>query len=62
VAGDAGIQLNPDDESAWAEAMARVLTDSVLRDEMVGNGRLQATHFTWRKTAAMTLALYTAKE
>lgn len=61
IAGEAGILLDPDDQSAWAEAMARVLTDSALRAEMVGNGRLQATRFTWRKTAEMTLALYTAK-
>ena len=61
VAGEAGILLDPDDESAWAEAMARVLTDSAQRDEMVENGRLQATHFTWRKTAEMTLEIYTSK-
>ncbi len=58
VAGEAGMLLDPEDETAWAEAMARVLLDSELRDEMVRNGRLQAAKFTWQKTAEMTLALY----
>ncbi|MFO7680124.1 MAG: glycosyltransferase family 1 protein [Chloroflexota bacterium] len=59
VAGGAGILLNPDDESAWAEAMARVLTDSDLRQTMIVNGRSQAAAFTWEKTARATLSLYT---
>jgi glycosyltransferase involved in cell wall biosynthesis len=58
VAGEAGILLDPDDVTAWAEAMANVLTDADLRDEMVRNGRSQAAKFTWRKTAEMTLAIY----
>jgi len=59
VAGEAAILLNPDDESAWAEAMARVLTDSDLRQTMIVNGRSQAASFTWEKTARATLSLYT---
>jgi glycosyltransferase involved in cell wall biosynthesis len=59
VAGGAGILLNPDDESAWAEAMARVLTDSDLHQTMIVNGRSQAASFTWEKTARATLSLYT---
>ena len=58
VAGDAGVLLDPDDETAWADAMATVLTDTALREKMVANGRLQAAKFTWRKAAEMTLALY----
>lgn len=61
VAGEAGILLDPDDTTAWAEAMARVLLDAGLRDEMVKNGRLQAAKFTWRKTALMTLEIYRSK-
>jgi len=58
VVGEAGILLAPDDESAWAEAMHQVLTDSVLRERLVANGRSQAATFTWEKTARATLALY----
>lgn len=58
VAGEAGILLDPDDETAWAEVMTKVLLDSGLRDEMVRNGRLQASKFTWQKTAEMTLKMY----
>lgn len=61
VVGEAGILLPPDDETAWAEVMARVLLDAELREEMVENGRLQAATFTWQKTAEMTLELYKGK-
>jgi glycosyltransferase involved in cell wall biosynthesis len=58
VAGSAGMLLEPDDVESWAAAMARVLTDSALRERMVRDGRDQANQFTWRKTAAATLRLY----
>lgn len=58
VAGEAGILLDPDDVEQWAETMAQVLTDEELRARMVANGRIQASKFTWEKTAAATLALY----
>ena len=58
VAGDAGLLLDPDDAPAWAEALARVLTDSDLRERMVARGYAQAQTFTWRETAVKTLALY----
>jgi len=58
VAGEAGILLDPDDETAWSEVMTKVLLDSELRDEMMRNGRLQAAKFTWRKAAEKTLEIY----
>lgn len=58
IVGPAGVALDPDDDQAWAETLARVLTDADMRAEMVANGRLQAQKFTWEKTAAATLALY----
>jgi glycosyltransferase involved in cell wall biosynthesis len=61
VVGQAGILLEPDDVDAWSQAMERVLTDSELRADLVAKGRRQAQKFSWRKTAAATLALYEAK-
>ncbi len=58
VAGEAGIQLPPDDVEGWAAAIARVLTDSELRQRMTENGRFHARTFTWQKTALATLRLY----
>ncbi len=62
VAGEAGILLDPDDETAWADAMTTVLTDSAVREKMAANGRLQAAKFSWRKAAEMTLALYNKQQ
>lgn len=58
IVGPDGMQLDPDDAPAWADAMGRVLTDTTLRARLVANGRLQARRFTWEKTAAATLRLY----
>lgn len=58
VVGAAGILLPPDDEAAWAAALARALTDAPLRDALARAGRAQAARFSWEKTAAATLALY----
>jgi glycosyltransferase involved in cell wall biosynthesis len=58
IVGPAGLLLEPDDVSGWAEALARVLTDSVLRDTMVAQGKTQAATFSWPRTASQTLALY----
>lgn len=58
IVGPDGMQLDPDDPPAWADAMARVLTDSALRAQLTANGHLQARRFTWEKTAAATLRLY----
>ena len=58
VVVNAGLLLDPDDESAWIVAMGQILADSGLRAKMVEDGRIQARKFTWRRTAEKTLALY----
>jgi glycosyltransferase involved in cell wall biosynthesis len=58
VVGDAAISLDPDDTSAWVEAMERFLADDNLKATMQARGLQQAAHFTWRKTARETLAAY----
>ena len=58
VVGEAGILLPPDDPAAWAEALARVLTDETTRDALRRAGRKQAGRFTWRRTAEAMLAIY----
>jgi glycosyltransferase involved in cell wall biosynthesis len=58
VIGDAGQLVDPRDEVAWSEALLRVLSDSELAEQMRARGLVQASHFSWEKTAAETLALY----
>ncbi len=58
VVGTAGLLLESDDERGWAEALARVLTDSDLRANMAAQGKAQAATFSWPRTAGQMLALY----
>lgn len=58
IVDDAGILLDPEDATIWAEAIGHVLSDSDARQKMAGAGRLQAARFTWTKTAKQTLTLY----
>lgn len=58
VVGDAGLLLEPDDEAGWAIALERVLTDTATRATLSRAGRVQASQFTWERTAEATLALY----
>jgi glycosyltransferase involved in cell wall biosynthesis len=62
VVGEAGIQLAPEDARTWASAMARLLADGALREEMIQRGYVQAARFTWEATARATLRLYTGVE
>jgi glycosyltransferase involved in cell wall biosynthesis len=56
--GDAALQVPPTDSEALADAMARLLGDAGLRQEMVGRGLQRASLFTWQRTAAATLRVY----
>jgi glycosyltransferase involved in cell wall biosynthesis len=58
VAGDAALQVSPDDALSLAQALQRVLTDAALRQQMKAQGLQQATRFSWSRTAQETLAVY----
>ncbi|HID87273.1 MAG TPA: glycosyltransferase family 1 protein [Anaerolineae bacterium] len=58
VAGDAAIMVNPLDVDELAAAMERVLEDPALREEMAGKGTMQASKFSWERTARETLGVY----
>jgi glycosyltransferase involved in cell wall biosynthesis len=55
VYGDAALGIDPTDEAAMAEAIARVLDDDALARDLVERGRRNLTRFSWRKTAEQTL-------
>jgi glycosyltransferase involved in cell wall biosynthesis len=50
VVGDAALQVNPEDTEAFADAVARVLSDSALRAEMIRKGFDRCSAFTWEKS------------
>lgn len=58
VVGDAGLLVPDDDPGAMAAAVRRVLSSPSLAAELVAKGSARLTAFSWRDTAAQTLALY----
>jgi glycosyltransferase involved in cell wall biosynthesis len=58
VAGDAALLVSPHDVAGLATAMARVLAEPSLRDDMRARGFDQAARFTWRRTAQLTNDAY----
>jgi glycosyltransferase involved in cell wall biosynthesis len=60
VAGDAALLVDPLDPAAIAEAIARVLSDQLLADELRARSRRQAGTFSWARTARETRQLLAA--
>lgn len=58
VVGDAGVLVSPDDPSALARAIERVLADPALAADLRQKGLQRATQFTWAAAAARTIAVY----
>jgi glycosyltransferase involved in cell wall biosynthesis len=58
VVGDAAITLDPNDTDALVEAMCNVLTIGDLAADLRARSLQRAAQFSWRKTAAETVAVY----
>ncbi len=58
VVGDAALLVNPREVGEMANAIERVITDSMLRDELRAKGLAQAKKFSWERAARETLAVY----
>ncbi len=58
VAGDDALLVDPRDHEAVGAALARVLDDPVLADDLRRRGRARAGGFTWERTATLTAAAY----
>jgi len=58
VVGDAGLLVDPYDVAAIAEALHRLMTDDALRAELAARGLRRAAHFSWQRTAALTMDTY----
>ena len=58
VVGEAGLLLPPHDVRAWADALARLLTDAQLRADLRARGLARSRLFTWEAAALHTLQVY----
>jgi glycosyltransferase involved in cell wall biosynthesis len=58
IAGDAAVLVDGTDAPTWAEAIYGVLSDDALRIRLRRQGLERASHFTWRRCAEETLAVY----
>ena len=58
VVGEAGLLIDPFDKDALTAAIARMIDDANLRARLSVKGRARALHFSWRKTARLTLQAY----
>ena len=58
VAGDAALLFDPRDESAIADALSRLLSDSPLAQQLRERGLRQVERFSWERSAQLTLESY----
>ena len=58
VAGDAALLVEPSDVDALSGALARVLAEASLRQEMREKGLARAAGFSWERTAREMLGVY----
>jgi glycosyltransferase involved in cell wall biosynthesis len=58
VAGDGALLVDPDDIPGLAEALARVVHDASLRQELSRRGQVRAASFSWERCARDTLRVY----
>jgi glycosyltransferase involved in cell wall biosynthesis len=58
VVGEAGLMVNPFDETQLAAAIARLIDNAELRAELRVKGLQRASMFNWRETARLTLEAY----
>jgi glycosyltransferase involved in cell wall biosynthesis len=57
VAGEAAVLVDPADTEGIALAIARVLVDADLRNELAAKGRSRVQHFTWETCARQILTI-----
>ena len=58
VVGDAGVLVDPDDVTAWADALARLLGDPAERGRLAAAGAARSARWTWQANAAALTGVY----
>ncbi|HAU66247.1 MAG: AprM [Candidatus Uhrbacteria bacterium GW2011_GWF2_39_13] len=51
---DAGMFIPPGESEAWAQAMAEIVHNTVLRTDLITKGKERVKNFSWEKTAQQT--------
>ena len=51
IAGDAALYVSPTDVKEIATAMQQIVSDSKLREDLIGKGRVRKKAFSWQQTA-----------
>lgn len=60
ILGKAALYFDPNDTAAMVEEIERVLSDRMLRERLIRDGRTQVKRYSWRMMAEQTLAVYEA--
>jgi len=60
VVGDAALLVDPTSTEELQTTLNKLLSDSSLQEELRRTGPIQASKFTWRNTAHLTLEVYTS--
>ena len=58
VAGEAAIQLEPEDVEGWVEAIEQILSNAPRRQALIESGQQRAALFSWERTAQETVEIY----
>jgi glycosyltransferase involved in cell wall biosynthesis len=58
VCGEAAVLVDPEDEHAIAQGLARLLRDRALRQDLRERGLARAATFSWRRAARQVLGVY----
>jgi alpha-1,3-rhamnosyl/mannosyltransferase len=58
VVGNAGLLIDPNDDTALAQEMRRMVEDSALRSNLANQSILRAREFTWQRCAELTRTVY----
>jgi glycosyltransferase involved in cell wall biosynthesis len=58
VVGEAGLLIDPADESLWAEKLLLLFRDAELRRTFARLGLERSRIFTWQQTATRTMDVY----
>jgi glycosyltransferase involved in cell wall biosynthesis len=58
VAGDAALTVDPEDHAAIGAALARLVKEAGLRDDLIVRGRERAPRFSRRRFAQATAEIY----
>jgi glycosyltransferase involved in cell wall biosynthesis len=58
VVGDAGLLLDPTDIALWVASITKLLSDQLLRNDLIQRGKERARQFTWSACAQSCASIY----